>query len=126
NGMIPDDVVPAGGARSLVLADVRQIAGGLDAILERGGLSADALNDGTVEASSIRRRLAEVGVALGSEAPVEVFEAAKAYRQSARTGNLMMTVAVLGLALVLGASALMRIRPQMRARNVSESFIKAL
>ena len=125
-GMIPDAAIPEGGARSLVMADVRQIAGGLDAVLERNALNEEALVNGEVDSSNIRGRLAEVGVALGSDAPREVFEAAVSYRQSAKYSHIAMTVVVLGCALGLGAWSLMRIQPRMRARNVSENFVLAL
>lgn len=123
---IPDSVIPQGGARSLVMADVRQIAGGLDAVLRRNAFSEEALVDGNVAFSNVRARLAEVGVALGSDAPREVFEAAISYRQSAKYGRIGMAVVVLALALGLGAWSLMRIKPRMRARNVTENFIRAL
>jgi len=41
SGMIPDSVIPDGGAKSLVLADVRRISGGLDALIAASGLSED-------------------------------------------------------------------------------------
>ncbi|WP_346910484.1 phosphate ABC transporter permease family protein [uncultured Roseibium sp.] len=41
--MIPDSVIPEGGARSLVMSDVRRIAEGLDALMEKGGLGEDDL-----------------------------------------------------------------------------------
>lgn len=126
NGMIPDSVIPEGGARSLVISDVRRIAGGLDDVLARGGLSEEALTDGSLVFSDIRSRLAEVGVALGGDVPSEVFEAAKAYRQGAKTGNMAMTIAVLALAALLGFWSYRRINPDLRARNISESFIKSL
>ncbi|CAD7033220.1 phosphate ABC transporter permease subunit PstC [Pseudorhizobium endolithicum] len=126
NGMIPDSIIPEGGARSLVMADVRQIAAGLDAVLSQTELTEEALDDGRVDSSNVRKRLAEVGVALGGNVPAEVFEAAKAYRRSADIGNLAVTVAVLGVALTLGIWSLRSIHPKMRARNVSENFVKAL
>ncbi|SMD18878.1 phosphate ABC transporter permease subunit PstC [Rhizobium sp. RU36D] len=124
SGMIPDSVVPEGGAHSLVMADVRRIAGGLDAVIARGGVGEDELNDGRIDFNNIRARLADVGIALGGDVPVEVFEAARAYRQAANTSNLLMTIAVLAVALVLGPLAYRRIRPELRARNMSESFVK--
>jgi phosphate ABC transporter, permease protein PstC len=125
-GMIPDSVIPDGGAHSLVMADVRRIAAGLDAVLSRTELTEEALDDGRVDFSNIRARLAEVGVALGGDVPTEVFEAAKTYRRSAGIGHLAMTAAVLGVALGLGIWSLRRIHPKMRARNVSENFVQAL
>ncbi|HEX2146052.1 MAG TPA: phosphate ABC transporter permease subunit PstC, partial [Pseudorhizobium sp.] len=47
-------------------------------------------------------------------------------RRSGDTGRAFMAVAVIGMALGLGAWSLMRIHPRMRARNVSENFVQAL
>ncbi|MDY6962329.1 MAG: phosphate ABC transporter permease family protein, partial [Pseudomonadota bacterium] len=74
--MIPDSVIPQGGALSLVMSDVRQIAGGLDAVLANTELSEEALNSGEVDFTTIRARMAEVGVALAGDVPQEVYEAA--------------------------------------------------
>lgn len=40
----PDSAIPDGGARSLVMADVRRIAEGLDAVLAKGGLRESELS----------------------------------------------------------------------------------
>ncbi|HCL66807.1 MAG TPA: phosphate ABC transporter permease subunit PstC [Rhizobium sp.] len=126
SGMVPDSVIPDGGARSLVMADVRRIADGLDAVLARGGMDETELTQLRADPTNVRARLAEVGIALGGEVPPEVLEAAIAFRQSAKTGNLAMAVVALALAMSLGPWAYLRIRPEMRARNMSESFVKAL
>ncbi len=57
------------------------------------------------------------GSLLGSNVPVEVFDAAKTYRSQQKTGSLLMTVAVLGLALAVGGWAFTRIRPELRAQK---------
>lgn len=126
SGMIPESVIPDGGALSLVMSDVRRIAGGLDAVLERGAFGEDELSRISQNLDTVRGRLAEVGVALVGDVPPAVFEAAVAYRQETKAGSLLMSVAVLLVAVVLGLWAYRRIQPEMRARNVSESFIKAL
>ncbi|WP_137129810.1 phosphate ABC transporter permease subunit PstC [Rhizobium sp. FY34] len=125
-GMIPDSVIPEGGARSLVMSDVRRIAGGLDAVLALGGMGEDELVRIGENLSTVRSRLAEVGVALVGDVPPVVFEAARAYRQDVKTGNMAMSVVVLVLAVALGLWAYRRIQPDMRARNVTESFVKSL
>lgn len=124
--MIPDSVIPEGGARSLVMSDVRRIAEGLDALMEHGGIGEEELVRMRADFTNVRSRLADVGIALGSNVPVEVFDAAKTYRSQQKTGSLLMTVAVLGLALAAGGWAFTRIRPELRARNNSETFVKAL
>lgn len=126
SGMVPASVVPEGGSHSLVMADVRRIADGLDAVMAREAEAGASVNVDALDFNNVRSRLAEVGVALGADVPSEVFEAAKAYRQSADFGQLLMTIAVLALAIGALPLAYMRINPDMRARNISESFVKSL
>ncbi len=126
NGMIPDSVVPEGGARSLVMADVRRIADGLDAVLARGGISESELSQMRADVSNVRTLLAEVGVALGSEVPPPVFEAAKTYRQIAKTGTIITGTLALALSIGFALWAYRRITPDLRARNISERFVRAL
>ncbi|MAU53763.1 MAG: phosphate ABC transporter permease subunit PstC [Roseovarius sp.] len=124
--MIPDRVIPDGGARSLVMADVRRIAGGLDALMAAGQMTEADLANMRADFTNVRNRLANVGVALGSNVEPAVLEAAKEYRKAQNSGRLWMTVAVLGLALGLGVWSWTRINPDQRARNASETFVLAL
>jgi phosphate transport system permease protein len=126
SSMIPDSAVPEGGARSLVMADVRRIAEGLDLVVDEGKLTEDELDSMRADFTNIRGRLADAGVALGSEVSVPVFEAAKSYRSMAGTGSLFRNVAVLLLSLGAGFWALRRISLRMRARNISETFIRVI
>jgi phosphate transport system permease protein len=126
SGMIPDSAIPDGGALSLVMSDVRRIAGGLDAVLERGAFGESELVRIGENLDTVRSRLAEVGVALVGDVPPAVFEAAVTYRQETKSGSMIMAVAVLLLSVLPGLWAYRRIQPEMRARNVSESFIKWL
>jgi len=126
SGKVPDSAIPDGGARSLVMSDVRRIADGLSLIVEQNGVSEVDLSNMQADTTNVRSRLANVGVALGSEVSPVVFEAAKDYRNIELTASFIRNVAVLLAALGSGFWAWKRVRPQMRARNVSETFIKAL
>jgi len=126
SGMITAADVPEGSSVSLVMSDVRRISQGIDLILSQGQMSADELGRMRADLSDVRSRLATVGVALGSNVKPAVFEAAKTYYDASATGRLTMTVAVLVLALAGMGFALSRITPDFRARNVSETFIRAL
>ena len=64
--MIATADIPEGSSRGLVMADVRRIAGGLDAVVARGEGDA-ALAAMAVEGADIRAQLAEAGVAVGAE-----------------------------------------------------------
>lgn len=126
SSQIPNSVIPDGGARSLVMADVRRIADGLDALVDQKNISENDLAVMRADISNVRNRLAEVGVALGSNVQPVVFEAAKSYREIGKTATLLRNIAVLAVALIFGAVAWSRIRPAMRARNVSETFVRIL
>lgn len=124
--MIPAADVPEGSSVGLVMTDVRRIAAGLDQILAQGKLSEKDLGAMRADLSDVRSRLAEVGVALGSNVRPSVFEAGKDYRSMATTGHTLMVAAVLALALAGFVFAILRIRPEFRARNVSETFVRML
>ena len=126
SSLIPDSAIQEGGARSLVMADVERIAGGLDALMQARGLGEAELDRMRADMTDIRSRLADVGVALGSNVPVEVFEAAKTYRSAHRNGQMLMTVSVLILSLGLAFLAYRRVTPELRARNTSETFVLSL
>ena len=125
-GQIPDSVVEKAGAKSLVMADVRRIADGLDLVITEGGVSEDELDRMRAGLTDVRGRLANVGVALGSDVSPAVFEAAKSYRDIGKTGSLLRNILVILAAVGFGAWTWWRITPQMRARNTSEIFIRTL
>ncbi|AOZ70797.1 phosphate ABC transporter permease subunit PstC [Rhodobacter xanthinilyticus] len=118
--------IPEGSSLSLVMSDVRRIAGGLDLIAAQGALSEDALTNMRADLSDIRGRLATVGVAVGDTIRPGVFEAAKTYRDMTAAGATAMSVLTLALALAGMAFALTRITAEFRARNVSETFVRWL
>lgn len=126
SSMIPDSAVPEGGAKSLVLADVRRIAGGLEALRLAGGLSEEDLAGLRADESNIRKDLGNIGVAIGAEVQGPVFEAAKAFRTIESAGRFWMTVATLALAIVCFGLTFLRISPNLRARNTTETFVLSL
>ncbi|RYI28219.1 MAG: phosphate ABC transporter permease subunit PstC [Acetobacteraceae bacterium] len=110
----------------LSLADVRRVAGGLDAAVAAGTLSNDAAADLASGSTNVRELLASVGVALAGEVSPEILSAAQDYRALSHWGAAGRSVVVLALAvlgLVWGAS---RARPDFRARNRVEQVVLAL
>ena len=110
-------------AAKLTMNDVRRIADGLDAMQERFDMSNEDLATMRADLTDVRGRLAEVGVALGSETKPEVFEAAKAYRLAQSNSALAMSAIVILTALAGLAFAVLRTNRDFRARNVTETFI---
>lgn len=112
--------------RTLLMADVRRVATGLDVAVSRGALSEDQADRIRTEFGSVRDRLAAVGVALGSEVTPQVLQAAQAYRKQTGTGALWRTIVVLTVA---GASFLWALRlttGDFRARNRVETVMLGL
>jgi len=126
SAMIPDTAIPQGGAKSLVMADVRRISVGVERLVEQGFVTEGELADMRADFTNVRSRLAEVGVALGSDVEPAVFQAAKSYRSIGNTWSVFRTFAVLITALGFAIWAYLQIKPRMRARNTSETFIKTL
>lgn len=110
-------------ASKLAMEDVSRIASGLDALQSAAGLSNDEMDAMRADFSDIRGRLAEVGVALGSDVDPKIFEMAKSFRDMNRLGNMAMTLLVIALAVAGFLWSLRRIDGDFRARNVSETFV---
>ncbi|SOC06785.1 phosphate ABC transporter permease subunit PstC [Rhodobacter maris] len=124
--MLPASELPEGANIGLVMSDVRRIAEGIDLVVAQGRLSEADISTMRADLSDIRSRMADVGVALGSNVKPVVFQAAKEYRALNTVAHTAMVVAVLAVALAGLGFAMVRIRPEFRARNVSESFVKVL
>lgn len=105
------------GNMSLLMSDVRRVAEGLTVL---GG------DIGSATAEGLRDRLAEVGVAVGSEVSDATLAAAVRYDVLSARSHWALTVLVLALALGAAAWSLRRITPALRARNEVETGIKGL
>ena len=109
--------------RTLLMADVRRVAEGLDAAISQGTMTPEEARLLSVEDGSVRARLADSGVALGSDVTAPVLDAAQHYRALAATGGLWRTILVL---LVAGISFLYALRVtdvDFRARNRVENVM---
>jgi len=124
SAMIPETAISDGSTRDLVMADVRRIAEGLDQAVAAGALSPDGASNIRAGLSDVRGRLAEVGVALGSNVSSESLRAAQSYRSKLAAGRLGMTAVVLALALGGLGYGLARITPRFRARNTVELAVR--
>ncbi|GAB5446052.1 phosphate ABC transporter permease subunit PstC [Gymnodinialimonas sp.] len=119
--LIPERVVAESGSRDLLMTDVRRLAQGLDAAVERGAFTEEEAAGVRSGFTNIRDRLAEVGVALGSDVEPEVLVAAQRFRELSSTGRTYMLIVVFLLAAAGLAYAYMRTNRDLRARNVVES-----
>ncbi len=126
SGSIPDSAVTDAGDRSLVMADVRRIAAGLNLAVAGGGLSAEEALSMQADAVSIRERMADLGIAIGTEPTQVSLDAAQKWFRIERVGRIAMTVIVLGAAATGFALALLRARRDVNARASVERAILGL
>jgi len=125
-GMFPAEMVQEDSARTLLFADVRRIASGLDAAVASGAMTAVEAETLRTEDGSVRDRLAAVGVALGAEVAPETLAAAQEYRGLAQVGTVARSLLVLVIAGAGLAYALRVTGPDFRARNRVEAVMLAL
>lgn len=123
-GMFPAEMVADDSARTLLFADVRRIASGLEAAIAAGAMTGDEA--AALAADAVRDRLAASGVALGADVLPETLAAAQEYRGLATVGALWRTVLVLALAVAGLAYAIKATGPEFRARNRVEGVVLAL
>jgi phosphate transport system permease protein len=125
-GMITDRDIADGSSRSLVMADVRRVAEGLDVAVAEGAMTREAAADVRADFTNVRDRLASVGVALGSNVSQSILNAAQQYRALSGTGDVLRGIAVLIVALAGFAFAYFRTNKDFRARNVVEQGVLIL
>ncbi len=121
---IPESAIAEGSTIGLVMADVRRVAEGLDTAVAEGAMTmAETV---AIDFTAVRDQLAEVGVALGANVSAETLAAAQDYRSYTSTGGLLMTIAVLLVALVGCGWAVRESNKEFRARNVVERGVLVL
>ncbi len=121
-----EGAVPEGSTLGLVMSDVRRVAEGLDAAVAQGLMDAEQATDLRTEFTNVRERLAEAGVALGSNVTPQVLGAAQSWRVMNHTGTLLMTVVVIALALAGLAWGYLQTDKDFRARNTVENAIRVI
>ena len=119
----PPESITEGASLELLMSDVRRVAGGLDTAVETGTMTTLEAKDISTD---VRAKLAEVGVALGSEVSPEVLSAAQAYRDMTSSGALMRSILTLALAIGGFVFAVMVTNKDFRARNRVEHVIQGL
>jgi len=123
---IPAEAIAEDSSPTLLMSDVRRIAGGLDLAVAQGVMGADEARSISVEGSDIRALLGGIGVALGSDVQPAILAAAQDYRTLSASLSLWMTIAVIGTAIAGLAFALFKTNNTLRARNSVETVLLAL
>ena len=125
-GMIPADSYTGSGELSLIMSDVRRVAEGLNLAVAQGVMSNEAVAGLNADATNIRERLGEVGVALGSDVGPSTLAAAQEYRSLSDTGLWVRNILVLIIAVAGLALAISRTNKEFRARNTVETVVLLL
>jgi phosphate transport system permease protein len=126
SGMIPDSEIAEGSSRSLVLAEVRRVANGMDAAVATRGMDEGVAANADADIADVTQRLKDAGQIVTSQITQPVLHAAQSYRAMNVTGALMMTIAVLVLAVVGLFWGLRETNKDFRARNTVEQGVMAI
>ncbi|MEQ8291698.1 MAG: phosphate ABC transporter permease subunit PstC [Roseovarius sp.] len=126
SGMIPESSVKEGSSLGLVMAEVRRAANGLDAAVAQGLMTDDEARNLRAEFTDVTQRLRDAGSIVTSEVTQPILRAAQRYRIMNDTGNLIMTIAVLILAVLGFLYGLRESKSEFRARNVVEHSVRAI
>lgn len=124
--MLPAEAVGETGTNSLILSDVNRVADGLNIAVAQGVLDAQSIAALREDPSSLRKTLAGVGVALGSDVEPFVLAAAERSRDLDARWELIRAGVVILIALAGLMIAVRAADPAFRARNVVERGIMAL
>lgn len=114
------------GQTSLAMSEVSRAADAIDALVAGDQIDESELNTLTAESGDLERRLQQTGVPVLANANAQILSAARSYRATSATGDLMKTALVLILALAGAAYGFYAAHPDLRARNRTEMGIRAM
>ena len=126
SGAIPDSDIAETSSRSLVLAEVRRAADGIDLAIATGNMTEDEARNMRADISDVTQRLSDAGAIVTSQVTQPVLRAAQQFRVLNATGYQIMTAVVLLIAIAGGLWGVRETRPEFRARNVVEQGIRVL
>lgn len=124
--MIPDSEIADGSNIGLVMSEVRRTADGLQNAVNAGLLDEETAKSARTDFTDMTQRLRDAGQIVTNQITQSVLRAAKAYRAMSQTSNLLMTIAVLIVAVAGAAWGTMESRRSFRARNTVEQGVMAL
>ncbi|MBC6408286.1 MAG: phosphate ABC transporter permease subunit PstC [Rhodobacteraceae bacterium] len=124
--IIPDSEIREGSNRGLVMAEVRRVAEGLDNAVASGAISNQMARNVRADFTDMTARLREAGQVATSTVTVNVLKAAQAYRSSINTGQTVVTVVALLIALGGLGWSYSQSHKDFRARNFVERGALAL
>ncbi|MTJ03628.1 MAG: phosphate ABC transporter permease subunit PstC [Sediminimonas qiaohouensis] len=126
SGMIPQSEIDEGSSLGLVMAEVRRAATGLENAVAQGVITEDFARNARADITDITQRLKDAGQIVTSDITQTILRAAQRYRLLSATGDMMMAIAVLLVALAGALWGLRESVPLFRARNVVERVMRAI
>lgn len=126
SGMIPESAIDDNASLGLVMSEVRRAANGLDNAVAQGLMDENYARNARADFADVTQRLKDAGQIVTSEVTQPILRAAQRYRILNATGNLIMCVLVLAVALLGAFWGLRETTGQFRARNVVEASVRAL
>ncbi|SLN40179.1 Phosphate transport system permease protein PstC [Falsiruegeria litorea R37] len=124
--LIPASEIKEGSNIGLVMAEVTRTARGLDNAVAIGALDEVAAQNTLANVEDMTARLKDAGQVITATLTQPILNAAQAYRAMSNTGQLIMTLLVIGVSLAAMVVAIMQTNKDYRARNVVEQGILAL
>ncbi|KIC42742.1 ABC transporter permease [Ruegeria sp. ANG-R] len=126
SGMIPDTAIKEGSSRSLVMAEVRRTADGLNNAVSQGLLTEIEAANPNADNAEVTRILKEAGQVVTSDITQPVLLAAQKHRVMNTTGYSIMSVVIILAALAGTGISWWQTHAEYRARNVVEQGVRAL
>ena len=125
SGMIPDTAIKEGSSHSLVMAEVRRTADGLDNAVAQGQIAETEARDAQADATDMTQRLKDAGQVVTSDITQPVLRAAQGYRVMTASGYKIMSIAVIVVAIAGAVFSLFQTHSDFRARNTVEQGVSA-
>ncbi len=126
SGTIPESEVREGSSLSLVMAEVRRTADGIDNAVSAGLMTEGIAQDAGTDVDDVTQILKDSGQIVTNTVTQPVFLAAQKMRAMSATGWLVMTLAVIAVAIAGALWSVRETTTEFRARNVVEQGLKAL
>lgn len=124
--LIPDSEIDEGSSIGLVMSEVRRTSDGLSNAIQEGFIDEADADASTADLTEITQRLKDAGQVVIDDISRPILNAAQEYRQASGTSRMLMSVAVLFVALLGAAWGVFQSNRDFRARNVVEQGVLAI
>ncbi len=124
--MLPEEAIPEGSSRSLMMSEVRRVSEGLSNAVAAGLMDNEFAQNARADFSDMTQRLKDAGQIVTQNVTAPVLLAAQQHRSMVGTGQVLMTIAALAVGLAGLAFSYTRTNVDFRARNYVENLILTL